>query len=89
MIAQLLVLIVFPALLLAAAGWDLASYTIPNFLPVGLIAAFVLFALVVHMPVALLGWHLLAGGVALAVCFTLLRLAISAAAMRNCSPVRR
>ena len=45
MIAEFLVLVVFPALLLAAAGWDLASYTIPNCIALALLATFAVFAL--------------------------------------------
>ena len=43
MIAEFLVFAALPALLIAAAGWDLASYTIPNYLQAALIAAFFLF----------------------------------------------
>ena len=43
--AAMLLLFVVPALLALAAGWDLASFTIPNFLSLALIAAFMLFAL--------------------------------------------
>ena len=32
MLAEALVLVALPLLLAAAAGWDLASFTIPNFL---------------------------------------------------------
>ena len=44
MISEALVLFVVPALLAASAGWDMASYTIPNFLPAALLAVFVVFA---------------------------------------------
>lgn len=74
MIAQFLVLIVFPAILIAAAVWDLGSYTIPNGLQLALLAAFVLFALAVQMPLATLGWHLLAGAAALVAGFVLFAL---------------
>jgi prepilin peptidase CpaA len=50
--AQILVMMVLPILLAAAAGWDLASFTIPNFLSAALVASFVLF-----LPVAHIGWH--------------------------------
>ncbi|MBV9993406.1 MAG: prepilin peptidase [Alphaproteobacteria bacterium] len=74
MIAQMLVLFVVPALLALAAGWDLASFTIPNFLSLILIAAFVLFAGAAHMPLAAAGLHGLAGAAGLAVSFTLFAL---------------
>ncbi|MBL6852237.1 MAG: prepilin peptidase [Alphaproteobacteria bacterium] len=74
MAAELLVLIVLPALLVAAAGWDIASFTIPNFLQLGLIGAFAVFVLVTGMPSALIGAHLLAGFLGLVVGFTLFAL---------------
>jgi prepilin peptidase CpaA len=69
MIAEILVLIALPALLVAAAGWDLASYTIPNFLNLALSAAFAMFAAVVGLSLGLAGWHLLAGLLGLAIGF--------------------
>jgi len=74
MIAELLVIVVLPALLALAAGWDLASYTIPNRLQLALVAAFVVFVLVTGMAPAPLGWHLLAGLLGLSVGFTLFAL---------------
>jgi prepilin peptidase CpaA len=74
MVAELLVIVVLPALLALVAGWDLASYTIPNRLQLALVAAFVVFVLVTGMAPALLGWHLLAGFLGLAVGFTLFAL---------------
>jgi prepilin peptidase CpaA len=74
MIVELLVVFVLPALLAAAAGWDLTSYTIPNFISLALIAAFAVFAFCVGMTPATIGLHLLAGGLALAVGFTLFAL---------------
>lgn len=71
MIAQLLVLAVFPALLLLAAGWDLASFTIPNAIPAALAVTFLLFAFAAGMPAAEFGWHALAGGVGLIAGFVL------------------
>ncbi len=65
MLAEFLVFAALPALLIAAAGWDLASYTIPNFLQGALIAAFFLFALAVGMPAASIGLHVLAGALGL------------------------
>ena len=65
--AEALVLIVFPALLALAAGWDVASYTIPNFLQVAFVATFAVFVAVTAMPLAVIGSHLLAGSLGLAV----------------------
>jgi prepilin peptidase CpaA len=71
MIAQALVLFVVPALLAISAGWDLASYTIPNFLPAALLAVFILFALVAGVPLSGIGLHALAGLAGLAMGFAL------------------
>jgi prepilin peptidase CpaA len=69
-IAEFLVFAALPALLLAAACWDIGSYTIPNFLPAALIGAFLIFAVVTGMSPAIVGWHLLAGVIGLALGFT-------------------
>jgi prepilin peptidase CpaA len=61
MFAEFLVLVVFPALLLAAAGWDIASYTIPNAIPLALLATFAVFAGATGMTLSGLGAHALAG----------------------------
>jgi prepilin peptidase CpaA len=74
MAAELLVLIVLPVLLAAAAGWDIASFTIPNFLQLALVASFVVFVLATGMAPAAIGGHLLAGLLGLAVGFTLFAL---------------
>jgi len=74
MIAQFLVLAVFPALLLLAAGWDLASFTIPNAISLALACTFLTLALLVGMPAAMLGWHVLAGFVGLLLGFLLFAL---------------
>jgi prepilin peptidase CpaA len=74
MAAELLVLIVLPALLAAAAGWDIASFTIPNFLQLALIGAFLVFVLATGMTPAVIGAHLLAGFLGLVVGFTLFAL---------------
>jgi prepilin peptidase CpaA len=71
MIAELLVLLVLPALLAVAAGWDVASYTIPNALSLALVASFVVFALAAGMAGASFGMHAAAGVVGLAAGFTL------------------
>ncbi|MEJ1967533.1 MAG: prepilin peptidase [Rhizomicrobium sp.] len=74
MAAELLVLIVLPALLALAAGWDLASFTIPNFLQLALIACFAVFVVASGMSAGAIGGHLLAGCVGLAIGFTLFAL---------------
>jgi prepilin peptidase CpaA len=71
MLAEALVLFALPLLLAAAAGWDLASFTIPNFLQAALIAAFVIFAAAAHLRASDIGLHLLAGGIGLAIGFAL------------------
>ena len=74
MIAEILVIVALPLLLGAAGAWDLASFTIPNFLNAALLAVFVLFALVAGLGVAAIGWHLLAGLAGLMLGFTLFAL---------------
>ena len=74
MAAQILILIVFPALLLAAAGWDLASYTIPNFISLALIGMFVVLGFLIGLSPAEFGWHALAGVIGLAAGFLLFAL---------------
>jgi prepilin peptidase CpaA len=71
MVQEFLVLVLVPAVLIAAAGWDLASFTIPNFLQAVLLAGFAIFAFSTGMPLAALGWHLLAAGVGLSIGFAL------------------
>ena len=71
MIAEFLVMVVLPLLLAIAAGWDLASFTIPNFISAAIVLAFVLFAAVAHLTMPVIGWHLLAGGAGLAIGFGL------------------
>jgi len=74
MIAEILVLIALPLLLLGAACWDLASFTIPNFINVAVIAIFPVFALAAGLPLTGLGLHLLAGFLGLAIGFALFAL---------------
>jgi prepilin peptidase CpaA len=71
MIAEILVIVALPLLLLGAACWDLASFTIPNFISIALIAIFPLFALATELPLTDVGFHLLAGFVGLAAGFAL------------------
>jgi prepilin peptidase CpaA len=74
MIAQFLLMAALPALLAVAAGWDLASFTIPNRLTLALVAAFILFALTLRVAPAFFGLHLLAGMIGLAIGFALFAL---------------
>ncbi|MBS0470313.1 MAG: prepilin peptidase [Proteobacteria bacterium] len=73
-VAELIVWVVFPLLLASAAGWDIASFTIPNHLQVALIIAFCVFIVASGMTPAAIGGHLLAGFVGLAIGFTLFAL---------------
>ena len=74
MIAELLVLFVLPVLLATAAGWDIASFTIPNFIQLALIAVFVALVFALGMSPAALATHLLAGFVGLVIGFALFAL---------------
>jgi len=74
MLAEILVLVALPLLLAVAAGWDMASFTIPNFLNLALLAAFAAFAVAAGLSFPVIGWHLLAGVIALAIGFTLFAL---------------
>jgi prepilin peptidase CpaA len=74
MVQEFLILVLVPAVLIAAAGWDLASFTIPNFLQAVLLAGFAVFALATAMPLAALGWHLLAAVIGLSIGFALFAL---------------
>ncbi|MDE2133116.1 MAG: prepilin peptidase [Alphaproteobacteria bacterium] len=74
MAAELLVIVVLPLLLALAAGWDLASYTIPNRLQLALVGVFAVFVVAAGMTPAVLGGHVLAGLFGLAVGFTLFAL---------------
>lgn len=69
--SAILAMLVLPLLLALAAGFDLASYTIPNRLSAAIVAAFAVFAAVSGLPGAAWGSHLAAGLVALAAGFAL------------------
>src|SRR5258707_15102552 len=71
MLAEFLVLFALPLLLAAAAGWDIASFTIPNFLTLALLGAFAVFAVAAGLSFTVIGWHLLAGLLGLLIGFTL------------------
>ena len=74
MIAEILVIVALPLLLGAAGLWDLASFTIPNFLTGALLALFALFVFAAGLSPAAIGWHLLAGTIGLLIGFTLFAL---------------
>jgi prepilin peptidase CpaA len=74
MLAEALVLVALPLLLAAAGAFDLASFTIPNFLQAALIASFVAFAAAAHLGGPALALHLLAGLIGLATGFALFAL---------------
>jgi prepilin peptidase CpaA len=74
MFAEILVLVALPLLLVAAAGWDIASFTIPNFVTLALMAVFAVFALAAGLSGADIGWHILAGFMGLFIGFTLFAL---------------
>ncbi len=74
MLAQILLLAILPALLAVAAGWDLASFTIPNFLSLAVALLFFLFALALRLTPAGAGLHLLAGAIGLLAGFALFAL---------------
>jgi prepilin peptidase CpaA len=74
MIAEMIVMAVLPFLLALAAGWDLASFTIPNFLQAAMLAGFVVLAIAGRFALPVIGLHLLAGLVGLVIGFTLFAL---------------
>ena len=64
-------LLIYPAILIAAAAGDIARYEIPNSLSIVLLAAFPVAALVTGWPAATLAWHGLGGLLMLAIGFVL------------------
>jgi prepilin peptidase CpaA len=72
--AEFLVMVVLPVLLGLAAGWDLASFTIPNLLSAAVAAAFILFLALVPLGASAIAWHLAAGFAGLIAGFTLFAL---------------
>lgn len=74
MLTEALVLVILPLLLIAAAGWDIASFTIPNFLTAALTVLFAVFAVAAGLSWAAIGWHLLAGAIGLTIGFILFAL---------------
>ena len=74
MIAEILVIVALPLVLATAGLWDLASFTIPNFLTAALLALFLVFALAAGLGPVAIGWHFLAGVVGLVFGFALFAL---------------
>jgi prepilin peptidase CpaA len=70
----LLLSTVLAGCLIAAAAWDLATYTIPNPIQVVLLSSFFLFALMSSMSAGLLAAHFAAGLVGLVIGFSLFAL---------------
>jgi prepilin peptidase CpaA len=64
---QTLLLVIFPVLVIVAALRDATSYTIPNWIPLALVAAFPVVALGVGLPLQTIGLQLALGLAALAV----------------------
>jgi len=71
MAAEFLVLFALPALLAMAAAWDVASFTIPNFISLTVLVAFVVFIFAAGLSPADAGSHVLAGVLGLAIGFAL------------------
>jgi prepilin peptidase CpaA len=72
--AAILILAPFLILLLLAAAWDIASYTIPNFIPAVLLVGFLVLAAMTGYTAAAFGAHLLASLIGLAAGFGLFAL---------------
>ena len=70
MIRDLLILGLFPAAMAFAAISDLLTMTISNRLSIALVLGFFAVAALVGMPLADVGYHVLASAVVLAVCFS-------------------
>jgi prepilin peptidase CpaA len=64
---QTLLLVIFPALVIVAALHDATSYTIPNWIPLSLVAAFPVVALVVGLPLQAIEQQAAIGAAALVV----------------------
>src|SRR5215472_4678126 len=73
MAAETLILAVL-ALLALAAAWDIASFTIPNFIPLSLIALFACFVVTARLSVSEVGLHFFVGCLGLIAGFALFAL---------------
>jgi prepilin peptidase CpaA len=72
--SEILIVAVLPLLLALAAGWDIASFTIPNFIPLAVLASFAAFAIATGLTPGEIGSHLLAGTIGLSAGFALFAL---------------
>jgi len=70
MIRELLILVLFPAAMAFAAASDLLTMRISNRLSAGLAGSFFVVAFALGMPLADVGYHVLAALAVLAVCFS-------------------
>lgn len=68
---EIIALAAFAGLLIYAACSDIASLTIPNWVSIALVGAFLLAAPIAHMPLADIGMHLLFGAAILLIGFFL------------------
>ncbi|TCR68672.1 prepilin peptidase [Bosea sp. BK604] len=69
--AMVVLLVIFPAAMAYAAASDLVTMTISNRLCLALVAAFAVCAVLLGLPWSVIGNHLAAGGLVLAICFGL------------------
>jgi prepilin peptidase CpaA len=69
--AELALLIIFPALMAYAAASDLFTMTIPNEVSLALVVAFPVVALAAGLPWDIALWHVAAGVTVLAACFAM------------------
>ena len=74
MVEFFLIMVLLPALLIAAGVWDLASFTIPNGIQIALLSGFAVFIFASHMSPAVFSEHLLAGFLGLVIGFSLFAL---------------
>jgi prepilin peptidase CpaA len=79
MLPHLIIFAPLVILLALAAGWDLASYTIPNFIPLIVLLSFALFSVAAGYTAASYETHALAALIALVVGFALFALEADAA----------
>jgi prepilin peptidase CpaA len=71
MAGELFALGVLPVLIALAAGWDIATFTIPNFICAAMVGAFFAYAIGGGVPAHAVGVHLLSGLIGLGIGFAL------------------
>jgi prepilin peptidase CpaA len=69
MLIEVAILGLFPAAMIYAAASDLLTMTISNRLSLGLVLSFFIVAALIGMPLAEVGWHVLASAIVLAFSF--------------------